>query len=259
MTAGIHSPSTKNLLIGKGVCLLKPEGATDYYPVGNVPSLDITPTVEKLEHFSSMEGTKTKDEVIVLSKSGTIKMVMEEITADNIALLMLGDVTKSGYAGYGAEIALFSRASITSAFLFYGTNDKGPRWKIDIPKVIWNPSGAFSPISDAYAKLEATGEWSALEGDFGTMTLLAEAGTTAPVNVLKPYIGGDLSVGETGEIFVGAWIGASGYTYQWKNGVTNKGTEKTQTFDGAGSWTCVVTATNAIGTTNVTSNAVPVT
>jgi len=256
MTAGIQSPSTKNLLIGKGVCLLKPEGASSFYPVGNVPSLDITPTVEKLEHFSSMEGTKTKDEVIVLSKSGTIKMTMEEVTANNIALLMLGDVTATGY---GASIALFSRASITSAFQFYGTNDKGPRWKIDIPKVIWNPSGAFSPISDAYAKLEATGEWSALEGDFGTMTLLPEAGTTAPTNVLLPYIGGKLQNGQTGEVFIGAWIGASGYTYQWKLSAANKGTEKTQVFDATGSWTCVVTATNAIGSTTATTAAVTVT
>jgi hypothetical protein len=256
MTAGINAPSTKNYLIGKGVCLLKPEGASDFYPVGNVPTLDITPTIEKLEHFSSMEGTKTKDEVIVLSKSGTIKMVMEEITADNIALLMLGDVTKTGYS---ASIALFSRASLTSAFQFYGTNDKGPRWFIDIPRVIWNPSGAFSPISDAYAKLEATGEWSALEGDFGTMTLMAEAGTVAPQNVLAPYIAGDLTNGGTGEVFIGAWIGASGYTYQWKAASTPKGTDKTQVFDTTGSWTCDVTATNAIGNTLVTTAAVTVT
>jgi hypothetical protein len=238
------------------VCLLKPEGALDFYPVGNVPTLDITPTIEKLEHFSSMEGTKTKDEVITLSKSGTIKMVMEEITADNIALLMLGDVTKTGYS---ASISLFSRAAITTAFQFYGTNDKGPRWFIDIPKVIWNPSGAFSPISDAYAKLEATGEWSALEGDFGTMTLLPEAGTVAPTNVLAPYIAGDTTNGGTGEVFVGAWVGASGFTYQWKSGVTNKGTDKTQVFDATGPWTCVVTATNAIGSTAVTTAAVTVT
>ena len=255
MTAGIQSPSTKNLLIGKGVILLKPEGASTFYPVGNVPTLDLTPTIEKLEHFSSMEGTKTKDEVITLTKSGTIKMVMEEITANNIALLMLGDVTATGY---GASIKLFSRASITSAFQFYGTNDKGPRWFVDIPKVIWNPSGAFSPISDAYAKLEATGEWSALEGDFGTMTLLAEAGTTVPQNVLAPYIGGKLTVGSTAEVFVGAWIGASGYAYQWKLSATNKGTDKTQVFDASGSWTCVVTASNAIGNTVVTTAAVTV-
>src|SRR5262245_11811478 len=137
MTAGIHSPSTNNYLIGKGVILLKPEGATDYYPVGNVPTLEITPTVDKLDHFSSMEGTKAKDETIVLTKSGTIRMVMEEITAANISLLMLGDWTEDGYGG--AVVQLFSRASITSAFRFYATNDKGPRWFFDLPKVIWNP------------------------------------------------------------------------------------------------------------------------
>lgn len=262
MTAGIHSPSTKNLMIGKGICLLKPEGALDYYPVGNVPELEITPTVENLEHFSSMEGTRTKDETIVLSKSGTIRMLMEEITSRNIALLMLGNVTEDGYGG--AAIDLFSRSSIISAFQFYGTNDKGPRWFIDIPRVIWNPSGSFNPISEEYANLEATGEWAALEGDFGTMTLMPEAGTAVPTNVLLPYIGPSTpAVGDTVEAFIGGWVGASGYTYVWnKAGVpitTPSETGKTYVIragDASAAITVTVTASNSIGTTPVTSAAV---
>ncbi len=120
MTVGVHAPDTRNYLIGKGFILLKPEGEADYYHVGNVPELEITPDVETLEHFSSMEGSKTKDEVIVLTKSGTIRMVMEEVTARNIALLMLGDVTEDSYGN--PTIDLFSTTSLTTAFRFYGNN-----------------------------------------------------------------------------------------------------------------------------------------
>ena len=255
------SPTTGNYLIGKGFILIKEEGASVYRHVGNVPSLEITPAVDTLDHFSSMEGTKAKDETIVLTKSGQIKMTMEEITAKNIALLMLGDVVEDGYGG--ESINLFSRSSITSAFRFYGNNDKGPRWFFDLPKVIWNPSGAFAPISDQYANLQATGEWTADNGNFGTATLKAAAGTVAPENVLVPIIGGDKREGGTLKCFIGGWIGATAYTYVWKNAaVAISGPAETDSTyvvragDAGDSITCTVTATNAIGSTSATTAAV---
>lgn len=256
MTIGIHSPDTGNYLIGKGFVLLKPVGDTDYYHVGNVPELEITPDVETLEHFSSMEGTKVKDEVIVLTKSGTIRMVMQEITARNIALLMLGDVDEDGYGG--ATIDLFSRSSIETAFKFYGNNDKGPRWFFDLPRVIWNPSGAFAPISDEYAGMEATGEWASDGGDFGTATLLSPAGTAAPVNVLAPIVTGSLIEGGVLTANNGAWVGASSFTYQWNadGSPISLATSKTYTLTNAevGSVISVeVTAANTIGSTMVES------
>jgi len=257
MTAGITAPNVANYLIGKGVILLKPVGDSVFYPVGNVPTLEITPTVDKLDHFSSMEGTKTKDDTVVLTKSGTIRMVMEEITAKNIALLMLGDVTTDVYGL--PTINLFSRSSLESAFRFYGTNDKGPRWFIDLPRVIWNPSGAFSPVSDAYATLEATGEWAASAGVFGTMSLLAEAGTEAPQNVLAPSISPSvLHSGTVATVSRGAWIGASSYTYQWKKATVAISGATSQTYtivvgDVGSSITCTVTATNTVGSTSATT------
>lgn len=262
MTVGIQAPDTGNYLIGKGIVLLKPEGDDAYYMVGNVPELDITPDVETLEHFSSMGGTKEKDEVIVLTKSGTVRMVMEEMIAKNIALLMLGDVTEDQYGAGTASIALFSRSSITTAFQFYATNDKGPRWFFDLPKVIWNPSGAFSPISDEYAKMEATGEWAALDGDFGTATLLGAAGTEAPDNVLLPNVTGIPEVDETLTVHRGAWVGASSFSYLWKaDGGAAAATATNSTYvvaagDIGKGMTCIVTATNAIGSTPATSSPV---
>src|SRR5262252_7631182 len=194
-TPGVRSPNTDNYLIGKGICLFKLDGADEFRHMGNVNSLEITPAVEKFEHFSSMEGTKTKDLTLVLSKSGEIKIVMEEATAENIAMLMLGDVDESAY-GTGTTIDLFSRSSLTGAFRFYGNNDQGPRWFIDIPRVTFNPSGAFSPISEELAQMEVTGDWEVKDGDWGTMTLLAQAGTEAPENVLAPDIVGEAQVGE---------------------------------------------------------------
>lgn len=256
MTVGVHSPDTRNLLIGKGFILLKLEGESSYYHVGNVPELEITPDVETLEHFSSMEGTKVKDEVIVLTQSGSIRMVMEEITARNIALMMLGDVDEDSYGN--PTVQLFSSASKTTAFRFYGNNNKGPRWFLDLPKVIWNPSGAFAPISEEYASMEATGEWSALDGNFGTATLLPAAGTVVPDNVLLPEVTGVTTEGYELEAYFGAWVGASSYAYQWLNegtpigGATSK-TYTLQSSDVGDNISVRVTATNSFGSAQATS------
>lgn len=255
-TVGVNSPDTRNYLIGKGFLLFKPEGDSYYYHMGNCPEFTITPSVETLEHFSSMEGTRFNDDTIVLEKGGDIRIVMEEITAKNIALLMLGTVSEDEYGD--VSIDLFSRTSFTGALLFYATNEKGPRWKIDLPKVVFNPSGPFNPISNEIAQLEATGKWTALDGDFGTMTLKAPSGTRAPENVLVPVIAGLAIKGEELYAYHGGWIDASSFTYVWKRdnvaivGATER-TYTTVTADLTKVITVTVTATNTIGSASATS------
>jgi len=55
------SPSVENYHIGKGIVSFKETGGSTFVDLGNAPSFVYAPTVEKLEHFSSREGVKTKD------------------------------------------------------------------------------------------------------------------------------------------------------------------------------------------------------
>jgi len=257
-SVGINAPDTRNYLIGKGFCVFLPSGETTPFHMGNATSLELTPAVDKLEHFSSMEGTKTKDDTVVTLKKGTLKGTFEEMTAKNLALLMLGDVDEDGYGG--ATIDLFSRTSFSGEFWFYASNDKGPRWKIHLPKVTWNPSGAFNPISDAYANIQLEGDWESSDGDFGTMELMDDAGTVVPDNVLDPFITGSAVENETLTAWFGGWVGASGYTYVWKaDAVAIVGaTSKTfvLTADEVGSViTCTITASNTVGSASATTAA----
>ncbi len=257
-TYGISSPDTRNYLIGKGFTIFQPEGEDTAHHMGNATSLEITPAVDKLEHFSSMEGTKSKDDTVVTLKKGTVKITLEEITGRNLALLMLGNVDEDGYGGI--SIDLFARTSFTGEFWFYGNNDKGPRYKIHLPKVTWNPSGAFNPISDSYANIQLEGDWESSDGDFGTMELMDDAGTVAPDNVLDPFITGSAVEDETLTVFFGGWVGATGYTYQWKSATVDimGATSKTYVLTSAevgDTITCAVSATNLIGTTSVTTAA----
>jgi surface protein len=85
----------------------------------------------------------------------------------------------------------------------------------------------------------------------------------APVNTVIPNVTGAAVVGNTLTTDDGTWTGSpTSYTYQWKRGATNIGTNaNTYTLvaaDAGQSITCVVTATNGAGSTPATSNAVQV-
>jgi hypothetical protein len=86
----------------------------------------------------------------------------------------------------------------------------------------------------------------------------------APTNSVAPVISGTPLVGEVLTTTTGTWAGipTPTFAYQWKRGVTNVGTNATTytlvAADAGQSITCVVTATNAGGSANATSNALTV-
>jgi surface protein len=85
----------------------------------------------------------------------------------------------------------------------------------------------------------------------------------APVNTVLPNVTGSAVVGNVLSTTNGTWTNSpTSYAYQWKRGATNIGTNaNTYTLvnaDAGQSITCVVTATNAGGSTPATSNAVQI-
>ena len=85
----------------------------------------------------------------------------------------------------------------------------------------------------------------------------------APVNTVLPNVTGVAIVGNILTTDDGSWTGSpTSYAYQWKRGATNIGTNaNTYTLvaaDAGQSITCVVTATNATGSTPATSNALTI-
>ena len=85
---------------------------------------------------------------------------------------------------------------------------------------------------------------------------------TAPANTVAPVISGSTTLGSVLSSTTGFWTGNPSPTvsYQWKRGATNIGTNSsTYTLvaaDSGASITCVVTATNALGSANSTSNTI---
>jgi hypothetical protein len=217
MTVSTQSPNVDNYYVGKGIVTFKPDGSSVWYDVGNVTELEFTPSTDTLEHFSSREGVKSKDLTIVLSKGGELRMVMEEWTPRNLAMILVGDVDLSDPTQPVIEI--FSRGSVSGELKFTGTNSQGPRYNFHFLKVDFLPSGSINPISAEFGTLEVTGQVAVSGGSFGTVTLKNLAGPSAPENIALPYITSPDAVINVGDVLtghVGTWVGDPTYTYTWE-------------------------------------------
>jgi hypothetical protein len=150
------SPNTGNYLVGKGQLYFKREGAPDFVHMGNATAMEFTPSLDKLDHFSSMEGIKTKDASIVLTRSGEVKLTLDEWTPSNLSLAVLGSVDELAVGGPTVEI--FDQDAVTGELKFIASNDVGPRWDYHYFNVSFIPSETLNPISDEWGQIVVSGE-----------------------------------------------------------------------------------------------------
>lgn len=103
----MESPDTRNYSLGKGILYFDRFDAdgnlAGELDLGNAPACSLTPTVESLDHFSSRQGLREKDLSIEVSLGLTVKFTLDEYSADNLNLALLGDrtiATESQPAGH---------------------------------------------------------------------------------------------------------------------------------------------------------------
>lgn len=88
MTMPISSPDNYSIL--KGKLYFKKVGETQWTDLGNAPEFTYEPTVETLEHFSSRSGVRSLDKVAVTQVGANLSLTLDELTADNLKLALLG-------------------------------------------------------------------------------------------------------------------------------------------------------------------------
>jgi hypothetical protein len=123
----------------------------------------------------------------------------------------------------------------------------------------WGDGAANNTIGWGKGATNAIGWGSVYAVSSAGRTDIIGASATAPVNTVAPNVTGNTYVGDVLTTTDGTWTGTpTSYSYQWKRGATNIGTNaNTYTLvsaDANTNITCVVTATNATGSTNATSN-----
>lgn len=71
--------------------------------LGNVPTIELKTTVDKFEHTESMSGARGIDATLIKKKTGTISMTLEDISIDNLAMVMWGEVATVTAGSVSAE------------------------------------------------------------------------------------------------------------------------------------------------------------
>ncbi len=168
------SPSTDNLWIGKGIVTFQATGETTARDVGEVSELEFTPEIERLDKFGNRAGVRNKIKSVILSRSGTVRMVMDEITAENFALAVAGTIT-TNTAGDNV-VAILANNATEGVLRITGTNEVGQQLDAEFLNVSFAPNGSVGFISDEFGAIEVTGEVLAdSNGDFGTVTFREQA------------------------------------------------------------------------------------
>lgn len=162
------SPSALNYSVLKGKCFFTPPGGQER-DLGNAPEVELTPEVEKLDHFSSRAGVRKKDRSVPLEQTLRLRVVLDEITAENLALALAGGEIDDNTAGR-RQFGIFALSEVPGSFRFEGTNDVGSKVFLTLPKVSFMPSGSIPMISEEWAQIEIEGEvlFDEDAGDFGT-------------------------------------------------------------------------------------------
>lgn len=97
------SPNTDNYSLGKGVIYFNEKGSDGVYrgerDLGNAPSFAFNIALEKLDHFSSRGGLKSKDKQVISQITPGITFTLDELNKENLAMLSLADVVEVDQVG----------------------------------------------------------------------------------------------------------------------------------------------------------------
>jgi hypothetical protein len=159
------SPNVGNYYVGKGIVKWKGVNDIAYRDLGNAPTFEFTVTIKKLDHFSARQGVKFKDLSVVQEKSATVKLVLDEMTPENLAMALMGSADSTGLI-----INIMDTDEVNGALRFIGTNSVGDKEQVDLPFVSFTPGAAIGFIIDGYGTLDLSGDVTADEsGVFGTL------------------------------------------------------------------------------------------
>lgn len=165
--------SSDNYTLGKGVISfnqLKDSVYTGELDLGNCPEFSFSIELEKLEHYSSRGGIKSKDKEVISEISPTVTFSLDEVTKENIALLTLADIEEvtqpiasvtdeePGGAYAGTMVALANR-NITSGTIVVNTSAD----VLLVEGTDWEVSTSLSDLEIGRIRIMST--YTGVEGD----------------------------------------------------------------------------------------------
>jgi hypothetical protein len=154
------APNVDNYTLGKGIVYFNPFDSDGLLTVerdlGNCPAFTFNIAIEKLEHFSSRGGINSKDKEIISQITPSVSFTLDELSAENINMFVMGDMTGGGASD--ANISAFANTQIEGRLRFVSDNPAGNQQQIIIHKVSLAPDGDAALIGNEWATLAFTGE-----------------------------------------------------------------------------------------------------
>ena len=147
-------PSTNNYSIGKGdlyIAEWSTTGAGAYSLMGNCPSIEVEPQIERLEHYSSRSGLRNRDKYPIVQTSYTITFDCDEIAATNLAKFLIG--TQSG-----EDILGLQNANQEYSLRFVAENPIGVKYTWNFWRCVLGPAGPMALIGDEWQVMSFTAE-----------------------------------------------------------------------------------------------------
>ena len=147
--------STDLYAVGKGILQIAEfsGGAPGtYQDVGNCPKFEMEPAIERLPHYSSRTGFRTKDKNPIIQTDYTVAFDLDEIAASNMAKFMMGTLTE-GFQVYGLQ-----STNKEYALRFTSDNPVGPNQVWDLWRLTLSPAGPVQLIGEEWMVLSFSGE-----------------------------------------------------------------------------------------------------
>lgn len=141
--------------IGKGILSIAEWTTTTppstFVDLGNAPSVEMQPTVERLPHYSSRSGMKSKDKNPIIQTEYSINFSLDEPAAMQMNIFLMGSLAGnviSGLQGTNKEYSL----------KFVSDNPLGKNNTWLFHKVTLAPNGPVQLIGDEWMTMDFTGE-----------------------------------------------------------------------------------------------------
>jgi hypothetical protein len=172
------TPNVENLWMGTGIVKFKERGQGAERDLGELSSLQTELSVEKLDYWSKRGPTRRKVRSVVTQQAGTVTMVMNEFTAENLALHLMGEVSTESDGE--KEVEIFAKTEIEGELRYIGQNEIGNQYEVFLASVSFQPGDALEWLPDEWGAITVTGEMLARDGSFGfaRQMVTPEAGST---------------------------------------------------------------------------------
>jgi hypothetical protein len=162
--------STKLYTLGRGELLFSPFAAgtqneTGFDDLGNVPEFNLSREIEMLDHFSSREGIRNKDQSVLTQNMMTGNFTADEIRRQNLAYFLGGSASLQTVSSGTAVVTLIPDATPGRRYQL-GATTANPMGVRDVSNVVVTNTTTSATISatNNYTVDAASGMITVLEG-----------------------------------------------------------------------------------------------